>query len=73
LHEHADDCGDNILTHQDWEILEQTCSFLQAFKSCTLNVESDQASLNRSLYTLDAILGIFEDKKVRFQPLHPHC
>jgi hypothetical protein len=64
LHEHADALGGKILTTQDWETLEHTHTFLQFFRGSTLMVEGDKAALHRSLYTLDAILQFFEEKKV---------
>jgi hypothetical protein len=64
LHENADACGPNILTHADWEILGHTHTFLKVFSSGTLWVEGDQSGLSQSLELMDVILQFFEQQKV---------
>lgn len=60
----ADALEDKVLTSYDWETLEQTYTFLKFFEEATLMVEGDEASLHRSIQTLDGILAFFEEQKV---------
>jgi hypothetical protein len=56
LMEHVEDIGDNDLDQSDWELLQITHEFLQAFKQGTLLTERRLSDLSNAMTVLDALL-----------------
>lgn len=56
LMEHVEDIGENDLDQSDWEMLQITHEFLQAFKQGTLLTERRLSDLSNSMTVLDALL-----------------
>src|SRR6266480_3087590 len=57
--------ADQRLSPDEWHILEETAQFLQPFYRATLETEGDEATIDRTLYTMDILIKHFNRSKVR--------
>jgi len=55
---------DDILTHDDWQVLKMTHEFLQPFYQATLEQQMEWASIDQVLENMDILFKQFEDAKV---------
>ena len=56
---------DDILTHDDWQILKMTHELLQPFHQATMEQQMEWASIDQVLENMDILFRQFEDAKVR--------
>ncbi|KAF1731355.1 hypothetical protein CRV24_007539 [Beauveria bassiana] len=56
---------DDILTHDDWQVLKTTHKFLQPFYQATMEQQMEWASIDQMLKNMDILLKQFEDAKIR--------
>ncbi|PMB71275.1 putative AC transposase [Beauveria bassiana] len=55
---------DDILTHDDWQVLKMTHEFLQPFHQATMEQQMEWASIDQVLGNMDILFKQFEDAKV---------
>lgn len=55
---------DDILTHDDWQVLKMTHEFLQPFHQATMEQQMSWASIDQVLENMDILFVQFEDAKV---------
>ncbi|KAM4064013.1 transposase-like protein [Hirsutella rhossiliensis] len=55
---------DDILTHDDWQVLKMTHEFLQPFHQATMEQQMAWASIDQVLENMDILFVQFEDAKV---------
>lgn len=58
------DLADNVLTHEDWQMLKPTHEFLQPFYQVTLEQQMEWASIDQVLENMDILFMQFENAKV---------
>ncbi|KAM3538106.1 hypothetical protein ARSEF1564_008977 [Beauveria bassiana] len=61
-----DDLRDGFLTLDDWQQLKDISHFLHPFYRATLSTEGDNATLDRTLKTMDVLIKHFEKSKDKF-------
>ncbi|KAM3536760.1 hypothetical protein ARSEF1564_010317 [Beauveria bassiana] len=61
-----DDLRDDFLTLDDWQQLKDISHFLHPFYRATLSTEGDNATLDRTLKTMDVLIKHFEKSKDKF-------
>ncbi|KAM4067559.1 transposase-like protein [Hirsutella rhossiliensis] len=57
---------DDILTHDDWQVLKMTHELLQPFHQATLEQQMAWASIDQVLENMDILFVQFEDAKVKY-------
>ncbi|KAM3536754.1 hypothetical protein ARSEF1564_010323, partial [Beauveria bassiana] len=58
---------DDILTHDDWQVLKMTHEFLQPFHQATMEQQMEWASIDQVLENMDILFKQFEDaKQIRY-------
>ncbi|KJZ68331.1 hypothetical protein HIM_12278 [Hirsutella minnesotensis 3608] len=57
---------DDILTHDDWQVLKMTHEFLQPFHQATMEQQMAWASIDQVLENMDILFVQFEDAKVKY-------
>ncbi|EFZ03287.1 transposase-like protein [Metarhizium robertsii ARSEF 23] len=57
---------DDILTHDDWQILKMTHEFLQPFHQATMEQQMEWASIDQVLENMDILFKQFEDAKIKY-------
>jgi hypothetical protein len=67
LNQYHKELEDDILTHDDWQILKMTHEFLQPFYQATLEQQMEWASIDQVLENMDILFKQFEDAKVRMR------
>lgn len=67
LNQYHKELEDDILTHDDWQILKMTHEFLQPFYQATLEQQMEWASIDQVLENMDILFKQFEDAKVRIR------
>ena len=55
---------DDILTHNDWQVLKITYEFLQPFYQATLEQQMEWALIDQVLANIDILFKQFKDAKV---------
>lgn len=65
IEEHWCDLGEDILTREDWQELEDIKEFLQPFVDCTLNTQGMQASLDTTFTNMEFLIKHFNDMKIK--------
>ena len=58
--------GGDMLTQDEWAILEVIKDFLEVFRDATKGLESHNATLDRVLPSMDILLDEFEEKKEKY-------
>ncbi|KAM3448795.1 hypothetical protein NHJ6243_010066 [Beauveria neobassiana] len=61
-----DDLRDDFLTLDDWQQLKDVSHFLHPFYRATLSTEGNNATLDRTLKTMDILIKHFENSKDKF-------
>jgi hypothetical protein len=56
----------DMLTSDEWTVLEVIRDFLEAFRDATKGLESYNATLDRVLPSMDILLDEFEEKKEKY-------
>ena len=64
LNQYHKELEDDILTHDDWQVLKMTHEFLQPFHQATLEQQMEWASIDQVLENMDILFKQFEDAKV---------
>lgn len=64
LNEYHNELKDDILTHEDWQVLKMTHEFLQPFYQATLEQQMEWASIDQVLENMDILFMQFENAKV---------
>src|SRR5579871_5222502 len=64
LNQYHKELEDDILTHDDWQLLKTTHEFLQPFYQATLEQQMEWSSIDQVLENMDILLKQFEDAKV---------
>ena len=59
---------DDLLTHDDWQVLKMTREFLQPFHQATIEQQMEWASIDQVLENMDILFKQFEDAKVSTGP-----
>ena len=57
---------DDYLTPDDWNIIDETYTFLKPFYEITLMNQGDFSSIDQTLYTMDILIKHYERSKVGF-------
>jgi hypothetical protein len=57
---HFVDLEEDYLSPKDWDKLEMIFTFLKPFHRATLETQGDAATIDRVLFTMDIIIGIFK-------------
>ncbi|KAH8654706.1 hypothetical protein BGZ61DRAFT_434950 [Ilyonectria robusta] len=66
LNQYHKELEDDILTHDDWQILKMTHEFLQPFYQATLEQQMEWASIDQVLENMDILFKQFEDAKLKY-------
>ncbi|KAG7415009.1 putative AC9 transposase [Fusarium oxysporum f. sp. raphani] len=64
LNQYHEELEDDILTHDDWQVLKMTHEFLQPFYQATLEQQMEWASIDQVLENMDILFLQFENAKV---------
>jgi hypothetical protein len=64
LYQFHKELEDDILTHNDWQVLKMTYEFLQPFHQTTMEQQMEWASIDQVLGNMDILFKQFEDAKV---------
>jgi hypothetical protein len=59
----------DVLTPDEWAILEVIKDFLEVFRDATKGLESHNATLDRVLPSMDILLDEFEEKKEKYSTM----
>ena len=65
IDEHWNELGDDALSREDWQELEDIKEFLQPFVDCTLNTQGITATLDRAFESMELIVKHFTDMKIK--------
>ena len=65
IDEHWNELGDDVLSREDWQELEDIKEFLQPFVDCTLNTQGITATLDRTFESMELIVKHFADMKIK--------
>ncbi|KAI8416776.1 hypothetical protein FOFC_03089 [Fusarium oxysporum] len=63
LNQYHEELEDDILTHDDWQVLKMTHEFLQPFYQATLEQQMEWASIDQVLENMDILFLQFENAK----------
>lgn len=63
IDENWDELGDDTLSREDWQELEEIKEFLQPFVDCTLDTQGITATLDRTFESMEFIIKHFTDMK----------
>ncbi|KAK2669137.1 hypothetical protein RAB80_014663 [Fusarium oxysporum f. sp. vasinfectum] len=66
LNQYHEELEDDILTHDDWQVLKMTHEFLQPFYQATLEQQMEWASIDQVLENMDILFLQFENAKVKY-------
>lgn len=70
LHEFIDknynDLGDDVLSHDDWDLLKETALFLQPFYEATQATQGDEDTLDQTLVTMDFLIAHLRSAKAAY-------
>ncbi|OAQ57507.1 transposase-like protein [Pochonia chlamydosporia 170] len=66
LNQYHNELEDDILTHDDWQVLKMTHEFLQPFYQATLEQQMEWASIDQVLENMDILFMQFENAKVKY-------
>ncbi|EKG09155.1 hypothetical protein MPH_13851 [Macrophomina phaseolina MS6] len=70
LNQYHNELEDDILTHDDWQVLKMTHEFLQPFYQATLEQQMEWASIDQVLENMDILFMQFENAKMLRRSLH---
>ena len=65
IDQHYDDLGDDVLSREDWQELEDISEFLQPFVHCTLDTQGFTATLDRTFESMEFVIKHFADMKLK--------
>ncbi|KAI8412261.1 hypothetical protein FOFC_08891 [Fusarium oxysporum] len=66
LNQYHEELEDDILTHDDWQVLKMAHEFLQPFYQATLEQQMEWASIDQVLENMDILFLQFENAKVKY-------
>ncbi|OWT42336.1 transposase-like protein [Pochonia chlamydosporia 170] len=66
LNQYHNELEDDILTHDDWQVLKMTHEFLQPFCQASLEQQMEWASIDQVLENMDILFMQFENAKVKY-------
>lgn len=64
LNQYHGELEDDVLTHDDWQVLKTTHEFLQPFYQATLEQQMECASVDQVLENMDILFMQFENARV---------
>ena len=62
---------EDYLTPQDWQVLRETCSFLQPFWRITQLTEGRDSTLDQALFTMDVLHKHYTQAFTKYRGNHP--
>ena len=65
IDEHWNELGDDALSREDWQELEDIKEFLQLFLDCTLNTQGVTVTLDCTFESMELIIKHFTDMKIK--------
>jgi hypothetical protein len=65
IDEHWNELGDDVLSREDWQELEDIKEFLQPFVDCTLNTQRITATLDPTFESMELIIKHFTKMKIK--------
>jgi hypothetical protein len=57
---HFNDLEQDYLYPKDWDMLKMIMAFLKPFHRATLETQGDNATIDRVLFTMDVLIGVFK-------------